>query len=129
MGDRSVTGFAGDSQSPVIYLYSHWGASSQIADLQEAIRAAHPRWDDADYATRIAISHLIGADWNGETGYGLSVGTHASPDLPYTLNVVWSKRTVEVRSDSGAREVIGSLSFEHFLALTSEVIETALASV
>lgn len=125
MGDRSVTGFTATSLTPVIYLYSHWGASSQVSDLQEAIRAAHSRWHDADYATRIAVSYMIGDDWKSETGYGLSVGAYSSPDLPYTLTVVWEDRVVEVRADY-SKELAGRISFEDFLALTSEDLEPVL---
>lgn len=114
MGDRAVTGFAEREGAPVIYLYSHWGASSQVADLQEAISAAENRWDDPDYATRIAVSHLVGDDWKSETGYGLSVGTYSAPDLPYVLIAYWESRQVVVVSDSHAREVIARFSFEDF---------------
>ena len=114
MGDRSVTGFAEREGAPVIYLYSHWGASSQVADLQEAISAAENRWDDPDYATRIAVSHLVGDDWKSETGYGLSVGTYAAPDLPYVLIVYWESREVVMVSDTPAREVLTRIPFETF---------------
>lgn len=114
MGDRSVTGFAEREGAPVIYLYSHWGASSQVADLQEAISAAENRWDDPDYATRIAVSHLVGDDWKSETGYGLSVGTYAAPDLPYVLIAYWESREVVMVSDTPAREVLTRIPFETF---------------
>lgn len=114
MGDRSVTGFAEREGAPVIYLYSHWGASSQVADLKEAISAAENRWDDPDYATRIAVSHLVGDDWKSETGYGLSVGTYAAPDLPYVLIAYWESREVVMVSDTPAREVLTRIPFETF---------------
>lgn len=114
MGDRSVTGFAEREGAPVIYLYSHWGASSQVADLQEAISAAESRWDDPDYATRIAVSHLVGDDWKSETGYGLSVGTYSAPDLPYVLIAYWESREVVMVSDTPAREVLTRIPFETF---------------
>lgn len=127
MGDRSVTGFAPESAAPVIYLYSHWGATSQVSDLQEAIREAHERWDDPDYATRIAVSHLIGDDWKRtKTNYGLSVGSYCSPDLPYVLVVLWQERVVEVRSDYTS-ELIGRISFENFLALVNDDFEPFLS--
>ena len=114
MGDRSVTGFAEREGAPVIYLYSHWGASSQVADLQSAISAAESRWDDPDYATRIAVSHLVGDDWKAETGYGLSVGTYSAPDLPYVLIAYWESREVVMVSDTPAREVLTRIPFETF---------------
>ena len=114
MGDRAVTGFAEREGAPVIYLYSHLGGSSQVADLQGALSAAENRWSDPDYATRIAVSHLVGDDWKSETGYGLSVGTYSAPDLPYVLIAYWESREVVAVSDSHERQVIARFSFEDF---------------
>lgn len=124
MGDRSVTGFADNESSPIIYLYSHWGASSQVSDLQEALIAANPRWNGSDYATRIAVSHLTYEPVPSDSGYGLSVGRYCSPDLPYILVVLWEERRVDVRADSGTKETVRSFSFEEFLALTDQFIES-----
>jgi hypothetical protein len=55
-----------------VWLYSHWGGDSKVADLQNALAKAEPRWDDFSYAMRIVVSQLIGTDWESETGYGLS---------------------------------------------------------
>lgn len=120
MGDRSVTGFAEREGAPVIYLYSHWGASSQVADLQAAISAAESRWDDPDYATRIAVSHLVGDDWKAETGYGLSVGTYSAPDLPYVLIAYWESREVVMVSDTPARDVLARIPFEALASVVDE---------
>lgn len=120
MGDRSVTGFAEREGAPVIYLYSHWGASSQVADLQAAISAAENRWDDPDYATRIAVSHLVGDDWKAETGYGLSVGTYSAPDLPYVLIAYWESREVVMVSDTPARDVLARIPFEALASVVDE---------
>lgn len=120
MGDRSVTGFAEREGAPVIYLYSHWGASSQVADLQAAISAAERRWDDPDYATRIAVSHLVGDDWKAETGYGLSVGTYSAPDLPYVLIAYWESREVVMVSDTPARDVLARIPFEALASVVDE---------
>lgn len=128
MGDRSVTGFAEREGAPVIYLYSHWGASSQVADLQAAISAAESRWDDPDYATRIAVSHLVGDDWKSETGYGLSVGTYAAPDLPYVLVAYWGTREVVVVSDTPVPEVLASIPFETFATLVGEGLTMIVAA-
>ena len=128
MGYRSVTGFAEREGAPVIYLYSHWGASSQVADLQAAISAAESRWDDPDYATRIAVSHLVGDDWKSETGYGLSVGTYAAPDLPYVLVAYWGTREVVVVSDTPVPEVLASIPFETFATLVGEGLTMIVAA-
>jgi hypothetical protein len=44
-----------------------------LGQLADAVIAARPRWNDPSYATRIAISQLVGNDWNSETGWGLHV--------------------------------------------------------
>lgn len=102
MGDRAVIGFRESVSSPTLYLYSHWGGSSQELDLVTAIVAAMPRWNDPDYATRICVSQIIGDAWNTETGYGLSVGHFAHPDYDYMNVVDWSTKTInryELQSD------------------------------
>ena len=72
MGDRANFGFR-DSKGDTVYLYGHWAGHNMLANLAEAVSAAEPRWQDESYATRIAISNLIGDDWAHETGWGLSV--------------------------------------------------------
>ena len=44
-----------------------------LANLAEAVFKARARWNDPSYATRITISHMIGDQWNMETGWGLHV--------------------------------------------------------
>jgi hypothetical protein len=44
-----------------------------LANLAEAVISAQSRWSDPSYATRIAISQMIGEGWAMETGWGLSV--------------------------------------------------------
>ena len=96
MGDRAVFGFRENSQSPTIYIYSHWGGSTQDSDLAKALAVAEPRWADPDYATRICISQLIGDYWIEETGYGLSVGRFVLPDYDYVNVVDWAEQRVHV---------------------------------
>lgn len=135
MGDRAVVGFAPSADAPTIYLYSHWGASSLIADTQRALREAQGRWSDSEYATRVAISQIIGDGWRGETGYGLSVDSYAMPDLPYVLRIVWDERKVYVLSDwkqcgeCGRKDVeaIGELTFDAFLSAVNEDLESLLS--
>jgi hypothetical protein len=132
MGDRGVVGFAESVDSPTIYLYSHWGGSSLIADTQEAIRNAAPRWNDPSYApsyaTRIAVSRLVGSDWERETGYGLSVDSFPMPDYPYVLRVVWHERNVYVLTDL-THEVVDCFSFQDFLSLVDEDLERGVPSI
>jgi hypothetical protein len=93
MGDRAVFGFKSDGHT--LFLYSHWGGDEQLATMQEAIREASTRWGDPEYATRIAVSHIIGEQWRSGTGYGLSINTFSEPDYPYAYVVDWDSGTVE----------------------------------
>lgn len=102
MGDRAVFGFRDHVNAPTMYLYSHWGGTSQERDLALALAEARPRWHDPDYATRICVSQLIGDDWFRETGYGLSVDRFVSPDYDHHYVVDWSQqgvRTLRLEDD------------------------------
>ena len=72
MGDRANFGFV-QSNGNTIVLYGHWAGHNMLGRLADAVIAARPRWSDESYATRIAISQLIGDQWNMETGWGLQV--------------------------------------------------------
>ena len=126
MGDRAVYGFK--SEGHILFLYSHGGGVGQLATMQAAIEKARPRWaregwvDDA-YATRIAISHIIGSEWVGLSGYGLSIDAFSAPDYPYAYVVDWDTRTVETIDtwDEGEERTTGPImGFDAFLALVNE---------
>lgn len=72
MGDRANFGFV-QPNGETIVLYGHWAGSNMLGKLADAVIKARPRWNDPSYATRIAISQLIGDDWSAETGWGLHV--------------------------------------------------------
>ena len=72
MGDRANFGFK-QSNGQTIVLYGHWAGENMLSNLASAVLAAESRWTDESYATRIAISYLIGNDWTQTTGWGLSV--------------------------------------------------------
>jgi hypothetical protein len=72
MGDRANFGFV-QPNGHTIVLYGHWAGHNMLGKLADAVIAARPRWTDTSYATRIAISQLIGDQWNMETGWGLQV--------------------------------------------------------
>jgi hypothetical protein len=126
MGDRAVYGFK--SEGHILFLYSHEGGEGQLATMQAAIEKARPRWSrdgwvDASYATRIAISHIIGPMWAQETGYGLSIDAFSAPDYPYAYVVDWDARTVEQIDTWDEREdrhVGPVMSFDVFLAHVTE---------
>ena len=72
MGDRANFVFV-DEKGDSIVLYGHWAGHNMLSNLAEAVAKAQPRWSDTSYATRIAISQLIGDQWDMETGWGLQV--------------------------------------------------------
>ena len=72
MGDRANFGFVQPNGNTIV-LYGHWAGRNMLGRLADAVIAARPRWTDSSYATRIAISQLIGDQWNMETGWGLQV--------------------------------------------------------
>jgi hypothetical protein len=95
MGDRANFGFRADSESPVVVLYAHWGGYQMMSNLANAIEAARSRWTDEGYATRIAISQLIGEEWNQELSYGIYVNQIG--DNEHSVPVVnWKDQTVSL---------------------------------
>lgn len=70
MGARTV--FEVKDQNGSIFLYSHWGGDTKVEDAINALRVAQPRWNDTTYGMRIFISQIVGAEWDDETGYGIS---------------------------------------------------------
>jgi hypothetical protein len=96
MGDRNVVGFRDGANAPTLYLYSHWGGEVQDKTLANALRKVLEagRESDYPYATRIAISQIIGDDWTKETGYGLAIDEYAYPDYDYINVVDWNARKV-----------------------------------
>ena len=91
MGDRANFGFR-QSNGDVIYLYGHWAGFEMMSRLADAIIAANPRWHDESYATRIAISTMIGDEWSQEYGWGISTRIG---DNEHSIPVVdWESQTV-----------------------------------
>lgn len=91
MGDRANFGFR-QTDGSVIYLYGHWAGHEMMARLSDALVAAFPRWNDEMYATRIAISTMIGDEWDQEYSWGIA--THIG-DNEHSIPVVdWNAETV-----------------------------------
>ncbi len=90
MGAR--TNFTFRTETGDLTLYSHWGGDSKHEDLAAAIEAAMPRvkMGDTSYALRIMISHLIGTDWDSQTGFGLFVGSEGGEESydPVTVDMI-----------------------------------------
>lgn len=72
MGDRANFGFVQPNGNTIV-LYGHWAGYNMLGRLADAVIEARPRWSDPAYATRIAISQIVGDQWNEETGWGLHV--------------------------------------------------------
>jgi len=99
MGDRATfvfeqsNGFE-ENNGDAIFLYGHWAGEGMMANLATAIEKASPRWSDESYATRIAISQLIGNQWDQELSWGIS--TYFG-DSEHSVPVVnWTKQTVRL---------------------------------
>lgn len=129
MGDRYCVGFTGfdddgqDSKHSRVWLYAHWGGGDRYRDIADAISLATPRHGDATYATRIAISHLVGDSWKAETGWGIEPGEVCRTHVEYDpLLVNWHTKTVTEWSSSD-REKLGTLmytwTFKEWLALNA----------
>jgi hypothetical protein len=88
MGNRANFVFVQPNGESIV-LYGHWAGNQMLANLAEAVAKAQPRWSDPSYATRIAISHMIGETWSMETGWGLHVNEigdneHKIPVIDFT---------------------------------------------
>ena len=91
MGDRANFVFEQENGDR-IFLYGHHAGWEMMDRLANAIKAAQPRWHDESYATRIAISSLVGNAWDQEMGWGIS--TYLT-DNEHSIPVVnWSNETV-----------------------------------
>lgn len=97
MGDRANFVFVQDSGETIV-LYGHWAGYNMLENLAEAVVAAQPRWSDDSYATRIAISHMVGESWADETGWGLNVNQIG--DNEHKIPVInWKDRTFSLHQE------------------------------
>lgn len=103
MGDRANFVFV-DGAGDTICLYGHWAGHNMLGKLADAVIAARPRWNDESYATRIAISHLIGDQWNMETGWGLQVNSIG--DNEHKIAVInWKDQTFSLHEQDDHRNM------------------------
>lgn len=97
MGDRANFVFV-QNNGETIVLYGHWAGYNMLHNLADAVAAAQPRWSDDSYATRIAISHMIGSAWADETGWGLSVNEIS--DNEHKIPVInWKDQTFSLHEE------------------------------
>lgn len=90
----SIRFWEGTKDEHPLGLYLHWGAASFAATLADALFLSKHRWDDPEYATRIAIQSILKDMYIGpnDLSAGLYVGT-ADRGGP-VLNVNWGSSTV-----------------------------------
>jgi len=119
MGDRANFGFK-QSNDNTIFLYGHWAGHGMLERLANAASAAEPRWQDESYATRIAISNLIGEEWANETGWGLSVDRIL--DNEHKIPVInWTAKTFTLYEED-LSTVVFSLSLADFVQKYSRLV-------
>ena len=109
-----VIGFQAKSAEPTIYLYAQWGGEAQKEILVNALQKSESRWTDADYATRICISQIVGDSWNDTLGFGISVNNFCSPDYDTIQVVEWHKGKVSIREASDPKNVLEEITLETF---------------
>jgi hypothetical protein len=117
MGDRAVAGFRTNSSEPTIFIYQHWSGYDQSEKLAKALEASRPRWGDDSYATRIALSQMVGEEWSQELGYGIYVGgTSHGADYSYILVVEWATKKVLVCENDNSDTIVEEIDFEDFIS-------------
>lgn len=98
MGDRANFVFV-QPDGETIVLYGHWAGYNMLGNLAEAVAKAQPRWGDPSYATRIAISQMIGDSWSSETGWGLQVNSIS--DNEHKIPVInWEDKTFSLHEEA-----------------------------
>jgi len=102
MGDRANFGFV-QPNGQTIVLYGHWAGHQMLGRLADAVIAARPRWNDSSYATRIAISNLIGDQWNMETGWGLYVNEIGDNEHKIAI-IDWDQQTFSLHEWADGRD-------------------------
>jgi len=113
MGDRANFGFR-DSKEDIIFLYGHWAGHRMLENLADAVQAAEPRWSDESYATRIAISRLVGDEWTSETGWGLTV--NALADNEHKVPIIdWTNKTFTLMEED-LKTVVFTMDLSKFVA-------------
>ena len=102
MGDRANFGFVQPNGNTIV-LYGHWAGHNMLGRLADAVIAARPRWTDTSYATRIAISQLIGDQWNMETGWGLQVNERGDNEHKIAI-VDFQQQTFSLHEEDDFRD-------------------------
>jgi len=97
VGDRANFAFVQPNGNTIV-LYGHWAGHNMLQNLAEAVAKAQGRWSDPSYATRIAVSQMIGDGWGFETGWGLLVNEIG--DNEHKIPVIdWQQMTFSLHEE------------------------------
>lgn len=107
MGDRANFGFVQPNGNTIV-LYGHWAGHNMLGKLADAVIKARPRWNDSSYATRIAISNLIGDQWNMETGWGLYVNEIGDNEHKIAI-IDWDQQTFSLHEWADGRDPLNKV--------------------
>lgn len=94
MGDRANFGFK-QADGNIVFLYGHWAGYQMMNTFAHALKRVMEagRVGDESYATRIAISEIVGDSWKDDLGWGISVNYIG--DNEHSVPVVdWATATV-----------------------------------
>ena len=73
MGDRANFGLR-QIDGNILFVYGHWAGYEMLSQFANALDACGARAPhDEAYANRIIISQLVGEDWNGSLGWGVTI--------------------------------------------------------
>ena len=70
MGDRAHVKIVDGSYNP-LYLYTHWGASTIVNDVYDALKLRE-RWNDSSYLARIIFDRMKKGDIDSTISFGIS---------------------------------------------------------
>ena len=113
MGDRANFGFK-DRKGNTVFLYGHWAGHRMLENLANAVEVARPRWTDESYATRIAISNLVGDEWKSETGWGITVNQLADNEHKVPI-IDWNNQTFTLMEED-LKTVVFTMDLNNFVA-------------
>lgn len=79
-----------------IGLYLHWDGDEYAEAVAVALRVTRGRWNDEEYATRMAIQSILESYGiqSQDLGAGLFVGTQDHGEGHRALNVTWGSQVV-----------------------------------
>jgi hypothetical protein len=123
MGDRANFGFK-DRKGDTVFLYGHWAGHRMLENLANAVEAARPRWNDESYATRIAISHMVGDEWTSETGWGISVNQLADNEHKVPI-INWKEQTFTLMEED-LQTIVFESSLDSFVNKYSQLEEPVM---